>query len=85
MRHSKSRFPKPPCPPKVDREIMLGEVPKRMQQTMDVTRDTPAPARPDMQNHSVLLEEWVSWCRSTGREAHAADLIERTRAELRNS
>jgi hypothetical protein len=56
-----------------------------MQQTMDVTRDTPAPARPDMQNHSVLLEEWVSWCRSTGREAHAADLIERTRAELRNS
>ena len=85
MRNLKSRFPKPPTPPQVDREIMLGEVPKRMQQTMDVTRETPAPARPDMQNHSVLLEEWVSWCRSTGREAHAADLIERTRAELRNS
>jgi hypothetical protein len=85
MKNSRSRFPKPPTPPQVDREIMLGEVPKRMQQTMDVTRDTPAPARPNMQNHSVLLEEWVFWCRSTGREAHAADLIERTRAELRNS
>ena len=64
---------------------MLGEAPKRMQQTLDVTRETPAPARSDMQHHSDLLEEWVSWCRSTGREAHAADLIERTRAELRNS
>lgn len=64
---------------------MLGETPKRMQQTMEISRETPAPERPDMQNHYVLLEEWVSWCRSTGREAHAADLIERTRAELRNS
>ena len=53
---SRNRFPKPPCPPKVDSEIMLGETPKRMQQTMDVTRDTPAPARPDMQFLQTIYE-----------------------------
>jgi len=36
------------------------------------------------QSNASLLHEWVEWCRGTGREAHAADLIERTRAELRN-
>jgi hypothetical protein len=87
MRHSKSRFPKPPTPPQVDREIMLGEVPKRMQHTMDVSRETvldSPPSKLSKQSNAILLHEWVEWCRSTGREAHAADLIERTRAELRN-
>lgn len=84
MRHSKSRFPKPPTPPQVDREIMLGEVPKRMQQTMDVSRETVLDSQLSQQSNASLLHEWVEWCRGTGREAHAADLIERTRAELRN-
>ena len=84
MRHSKSRFPKPPTPPQVDREIMLGEVPKRIQQTMDISRETVLDSPLSKQSNAILLHEWVEWCRSTGREAHAADLIERTRAELRN-
>lgn len=64
---------------------MLGETPKRMQQTMDVTRETVVNSPLSKQSNAILLHEWVEWCRSTGREAHAADLIERTRAELRNS
>lgn len=67
---------------------MLGETPKRIQQTMDVTRETVLdrePSKLSKQSNAILLHEWVEWCRSTGREAHAADLIERTRAELRNS
>jgi hypothetical protein len=84
MRHSKSRFPKPPTPPQVDREIMLGEVPQRMQQTMDISRETVLDSPLSKESNATLLHEWVEWCRSTGREAHAADLIERTRAELRN-
>jgi len=84
MRHSKSRFPKPPTPPQVDKEIMLGEVPQRMQQTMDVSRETVLDSPLSQQSNASLLHEWVEWCRGTGREAHAADLIERTRAELRN-
>jgi hypothetical protein len=84
MRHSKSRFPKPPTPPQVDREIMLGEVPQRMQQTMDISRETVLDSPLSQQSNASLLHEWVEWCRGTGREAHAADLIERTRAELRN-
>ena len=63
---------------------MLGEVPKRMQQTMDVSRETVLDNPLSKQSNASLLHEWVEWCRSTGREAHAADLIERTRAELRN-
>jgi hypothetical protein len=63
---------------------MLGEVPQRMQQTMDVSRNTVADSQKRLGDTGVLLHEWVEWCRSTGREAHAADLIERTRAELRN-
>ena len=63
---------------------MLGEVPQRMQQTMDVSRETVLDSPPSQQSNASLLHEWVEWCRGTGREAHAADLIERTRAELRN-
>jgi hypothetical protein len=90
---SRSRFPKPPCPPKVDVDITLGDAPpvfKRVQQTMDISRDTIAPAtaqrgagQPCDQSSEILLKEWIEWCRSTGREAHAADLIERTRTALR--
>lgn len=64
---------------------MLGETPKRMQQTMDVTRETVADSQERLGDTGVLLREWISWCESTGRAAHAAELIERTRAELRNS
>ena len=64
---------------------MLGETPPRMQQTMDISRETVADSPLSKQSNAILLHEWVEWCRSTGREAHAADLIERTRAELRNS
>lgn len=56
-----------------------------MQQTMDISRETVADSPLSKQSNAILLHEWVEWCRSTGREAHAADLIERTRAELRNS
>ncbi len=84
MRHSRSRFPKPPTPPQVDREIMLGEVPKRLQQTMDVSRETVADSQERLGDTGVLLREWIEWCESTGRAAHAADLIERSRAEMRN-
>ena len=69
----------------MDSEIMLGETPARMQQTMDISRETVADSPLSKQSNAILLHEWVEWCRSTGREAHAADLIERTRAELRNS
>ena len=69
----------------MDSEIMLGETPARMQQTMDISRDTVLDSPLSKQSNAILLHEWVEWCRSTGREAHAADLIERTRAELRNS
>jgi hypothetical protein len=61
---------------------MFGDAPKRMQQTMDISRETVADSKP---SNAILLHEWIEWCRSTGREAHAADLIERTRASLRNS
>jgi hypothetical protein len=66
---------------------MLGEVPQRMQQTMDVSRETVLDSPPfklSKQSNAILLHEWVEWCESTGRAAHAADLIERTRVELRN-
>ena len=59
-----------------------------MQQTLDISRETvldKEPSKLSKQSNAILLHEWVEWCRSTGREAHAADLIERTRAELRNS
>jgi hypothetical protein len=55
-----------------------------MQQTMDVTRETPAPTSSSLVGAALLLGEWIEWVRSTGREAHAADLIERTRKEIRN-
>ena len=72
----------------MDSEIMLGETPPRMQQTMAISRETVADSgssKLSKQSNAILLHEWIEWCRSTGREAHAADLIERTRAELRNS
>lgn len=85
MRHLKSRFPKPPTPPRVDSEIQLGALPQRMQKTMDVNSSTPDVSEDSlMLNNAVLLKEWLDWCRSTGREAHAAELIEKTRAHLRN-
>ena len=84
---SRSRFPKPPCPPKVDSEITLGDAPpvfKRVQQTMDVSKDTVIDESQERLGETgVLLREWIEWCRSTGREAHAADLIDRTRSSLR--
>jgi hypothetical protein len=64
---------------------MLGEVPKRMQQTMDVSRETVLDSPLSKESNATLLHEWVEWCESTGRAAHAADLIERSRAEMRNS
>ena len=64
---------------------MLGETPPRMQQTMAVTRETVANSRERLGDTGVLLREWIEWCESTGRAAHAADLIERSRASMRNS
>ena len=64
---------------------MLGETPPRMQQTMAVTRETVADSRERLGDTGVLLREWIEWCESTGRAAHAAELIERTRASMRNS
>ena len=72
----------------MDSEITLGETPPRMQQTMDISREMvldSGSSKLSKQSNAILLHEWIEWCRSTGREAHAADLIERTRAELRNS
>lgn len=69
----------------MDSEIVLGETPKRMQHTMDVTRETVADSQERLGDTGVLLREWISWCESTGRAAHAADLIERSRASMRNS
>jgi len=69
----------------VDSEIMLGETPKRIQQTMAVTRETVADSQERLGDTGVLLREWISWCESTGRAAHAAELIERSRASMRNS
>jgi hypothetical protein len=80
---SRNRFPRPPCPPKVDAEITFGDAPKRMQQTMDVSRETVAASQERLGDTGVLLREWIEWCESTGRAAHAADLMERTRASLR--
>ena len=82
---SKNRFPKPPCPPKVDSEITLGAPPPRMQQTMDISRKTVADSQERLGDTGVLLRDWIEWCESTGRAAHAADLIERSRASMRNS
>jgi hypothetical protein len=56
-----------------------------MQQTMDISRATIADSQERLGDTGVLLREWIEWCESTGRAAHAADLIERTRAEMRNS
>ena len=64
---------------------MLGEVPKRIQQTMDISRDTVADSQERLGDTVVLLREWIEWCESTGRAAHAAELIERSRASMRNS
>ena len=64
---------------------MLGETPPRMQQTMAVTRETVADSRERLGDTGVLLREWIEWCESTGRAAHAAELIERSRASMRNS
>ena len=80
---SRNRFPRPPCPPKVDAEITFGDAPKRMQQTMDVSRETVAASQERLGDTGVLLREWIEWCESTGRAAHAADLMARTRASLR--
>jgi methylaspartate ammonia-lyase len=55
-----------------------------MQQTMDVSRETVANSQEQLGDTGVLLREWIEWCESTGRAAHAADLIERSRAEMRN-
>ena len=85
---SLKRFPKPPCLPKVDIEITLGAQPPRMQQTMDISRETvldSEPSKLSKQSNAILLREWIEWCESTGRAAHAADLIERSRAAMRNS
>lgn len=82
---SKNRFPKPPCPPRVDSEITLGAPPPRMQQTMDISRKTVADSQERLGDTGVLLRDWIEWCESTGRAAHAADLIERSRASMRNS
>jgi hypothetical protein len=68
----------------VDTEITFGDTPKRMQQTMDVSRETVAASQERLGDTGVLLREWIEWCESTGRAAHAADLIERSRAEMRN-
>jgi hypothetical protein len=51
---------------------------------MDISQETVADSQERLGDTGVLLREWIEWCRSTGREAHAADLIERTREELRN-
>ena len=64
---------------------MLGETPPRMQQTMDVSRQTVDDSRERLGDTGVLLREWIEWCESTGRAAHAAELIERSRAFMRNS
>ncbi len=56
-----------------------------MQQTMDVTRETVADSQERLGDTGVLLREWIEWCESTGRAAHAAELIERSRASMRNS
>ena len=56
-----------------------------MQQTMDVSRQTVADSQERLGDTGVLLREWIEWCESTGRAAHAADLIERSRASMRNS
>lgn len=69
----------------MDSEIVLGETPKRMQHTMAVTRETVADSQERLGDTGVLLREWIEWCESTGRAAHAADLIERSRASMRNS
>ena len=68
----------------MDTEITFGDAPKRMQQTMDISRETVAASQKRLGDTGVLLREWIEWCESTGRAAHAADLIERSRAEMRN-
>lgn len=69
----------------MDSEIMLGETPARMQQTMAISRETVADSQERLGDTGVLLREWIEWCESTGRAAHAAELIERSRASMRNS
>jgi len=69
----------------VDSEITLGAPPPRMQQTMDISRKTVADSQERLGDTGVLLRDWIEWCESTGRAAHAADLIERSRASMRNS
>lgn len=64
---------------------MLGETPPRMQQTLDISRETVTDSRERLGDTGVLLREWIEWCESTGRAAHAAELIERSRASMRNS
>lgn len=82
---SLKRFPKPPCQPRVDSEIALGAPPPRLQQTMDVSKEAVADSQERLGDTGVLLREWIEWCESTGRAAHAAELIERSRASMRNS
>ena len=69
----------------MDSEIVLGETPPRMQQTLDISRETVTDSRERLGDTGVLLREWIEWCESTGRAAHAAELIERSRASMRNS
>ena len=69
----------------MDSEITLGAPPPRMQQTMDISRKTVADSQERLGDTGVLLRDWIEWCESTGRAAHAADLIERSRASMRNS
>lgn len=64
---------------------MLGETPPRMQQTLDISRETVTDSRERLGDTGVLLREWIEWCESTGRAAHAAELIERSRASIQNS
>lgn len=56
-----------------------------MQQTMAISRETVADLPERLGDTGVLLREWIEWCESTGRAAHAAELIERSRASMRNS
>ena len=85
MINSNKRFPNPTRPPKFDADISLGaelEKPQRMQQTLAVSQETLAKQPAPSDSPSALLREWIQWCRDTGKWAHAADLLERSRRAL---
>jgi hypothetical protein len=52
-------------------------------ETVDHTTVPRAAGQVFPQSSAILLKQWIEWCKSIGKEAHAADLIERTRAALR--